>query len=392
MKIVIQKYGGSSLGSISRLKRTAKRIKNWVYKGYKIIVVVSACYGFTNKLAKMFERVSNCTSGNEYDCFVSLGEQISSCLISKLLNNIKCSSTFLCSWQIPIVISSRNSLRNISYIEPKNIIINLKRYDAVIICGFQGVNKNGYLKILRRGGSDATASELSRKLLIKKCYIFTDVDGIYTLDPNRFRKALKLPFVDYFTAIEISSVGSKVLQIDSIYSGLLGLVRLYVISSLNKLSSKIKERKSGTSVFFFKKMIRSLFSSKEFLVRMIFKKSSSINSFFMYVQKELIELDFLKISKNSKSLFFTVNNIDINKIKKSNYYIFIEKIIEVTKISIIGFGIKNCRRTFYNIINYILKLKIGIYELFASEMRISFISSIRHEFYLISKLKKALGL
>ncbi|MGX7458725.1 amino acid kinase family protein [Candidatus Vidania fulgoroideorum] len=390
MKLVVHKYGGTSLGSTTRILGVSKRLRYWVDNGYKLIVIVSAFYGATNKLSSIYRGIFSNTNSSEGNAFISIGEHMSSCLLSSFLNTIGCSSIFLSSWQVPIITTNFRNVNIIKYIGRTKIINYLSSYDIVIVCGFQGVDKYGFLRLLSRGGSDTSAVYIANTFNLKKCYIYTDVDGIYSLDPNVIYSATKFAYIDYFSMIELSSVGSKVLQISSIYTAAVNLIKLVVLSSLYicKLDT---EKSRGTIVSNRKLMIKSLFSSNEVFVKLQFLSTLDITSFFIFISNSLLCLDMIRIDYTNISVYFTTNYSDFLELS----YSFSSNVSfsrKVCKVSIIGLGIKNCNREFYRLFKILNSLNIKIYNISSSELRISFITSRKYEVCLLKYLSKKLNI
>ncbi len=195
MKIVVLKFGGTSVGTIGRIKKVAKIITSYVKKKYKVIVISSAMSGKTNDLIKKSNNISNNFNPEEYDALLASGEQISCALIAGRLNHIGYKSRSWMSWQIPILSEGRHSSSRIIYINKSNIINYLKSGGIPIITGFQGVNNNNSIETLGRGGSDATGIMCAKFFKAQKCIIYTDVDGVYTTDPKTLKKAKKLKII-----------------------------------------------------------------------------------------------------------------------------------------------------------------------------------------------------
>ena len=191
MKKIVLKFGGTSVGSIERIKKIAKKIINYKKKNYKIIVVSSAMAGVTNDLIKKSKKLSNNFDNAEYDALVSVGEQASCALIAGRLNHLGFKSRSWASWQIPITTYGPYSNSRIDKIFIKNIKDYLNKGGIPIVTGFQGINCDGRITTLGRGGSDASAIMMAKFLKADECLIFTDVDGVYTTDPRLHKKAKK---------------------------------------------------------------------------------------------------------------------------------------------------------------------------------------------------------
>ncbi len=191
MKIVVLKFGGTSVGSVERIKNVAKIVISYVKKRYKVIVVSSAMSGETNKLINLSKKISNNFIPSEYDSLVSTGEQISCSLIAGKLSDLGFLSRSWLGWQIPIHTSGKYSYSRIINLNTKNILKFLKEGGIPIISGFQGINSENRITTIGRGGSDASAIMIAKFFKAKKCVIYTDVDGVYTTDPKVVPKAKK---------------------------------------------------------------------------------------------------------------------------------------------------------------------------------------------------------
>ena len=192
MKIVVLKFGGSSVGTIKKIIKVAEIIKSYKKKKYNIIVVSSAMSGVTNELVKKSKGISENFSDEEYDVLVSSGEQVACSLIAGRLIHEGLKSRSWLAWQIPIVTKGSHKNSRISLINKKKILKYIREGGIPIIAGFQGVNNYQRITTIGRGGSDATAIMLAKFLNAEKCVIYTDVEGVYTTDPNKLKKAKKI--------------------------------------------------------------------------------------------------------------------------------------------------------------------------------------------------------
>ena len=234
MKIVVLKFGGTSVGSIDRIKKISKIIISFVKKNYKVIVASSAMSGATNELIKKSKEISNNFITEEYDVLVSAGEQISCSLIAGRLNHLGHKSRSWLGWQIPIFTKGDHSSARIQNINKKNILKYLKSGGIPVVAGFQGINFNNRITTIGRGGTDASAIMLARFFKAEKCIIYTDVDGVYTTDPNTIKKAKKIRVISYEEMLEMASLGAKVMQPHSIQDARLNRIDIDVRSSFNK--------------------------------------------------------------------------------------------------------------------------------------------------------------
>ena len=197
MKIVVLKFGGTSVGSIEKIKNISKIIISYLKKKYKVIVVSSAMSGETNKLVKLTKQISKNFIPSEYDAVVSAGEQISCSLLAGSLNDKGYLSRSWFGWQVPIITEGNYSHARIVNVVKKNILKFLEKGGVPIIAGFQGINSEKRITTIGRGGSDASAIMIAKFFKAVKCIIYTDVEGVYTTDPNLFPKAKKIKKISY---------------------------------------------------------------------------------------------------------------------------------------------------------------------------------------------------
>ena len=207
MKIVVLKFGGTSVGTIDKIKKVAEIIRDYKKKNYKVIVVTSAMSGVTNDLIKKSEEISNNFSDTEYDVLVSSGEQVACSLIAGRLIHKGLKSRSWMAWQIPIITKGLHKNSRINNIDKNKIIKYLKKGGIPIITGFQGINNEDRVTTIGRGGSDASAIMIAKFFKAQRCIIYTDVEGVYTTDPNKLRKAKKIKVISYEEMLEMASLG-----------------------------------------------------------------------------------------------------------------------------------------------------------------------------------------
>jgi aspartate kinase len=234
MALVVQKYGGTSVGTTDRIKNVAKRIIKTYEAGNDVIVVVSAMSGETNKLVALANEMSEIPDGREYDVVVATGEQVTIGLLAMHLKAQGYKAKSYQGWQVPIVTDSTASKARIESIDDKNIRADLKKGTIVIVAGFQGIDAEGNVTTLGRGGSDTSAVAIAAALKADVCEIYTDVDGVYTTDPNICKEARKVEKISYDEMLELASLGAKVLQIRSVEFAKKYNVDVHVRSSLNE--------------------------------------------------------------------------------------------------------------------------------------------------------------
>jgi aspartate kinase len=234
MALVVQKYGGTSVGTTDRIKNVAKRIIKTYDAGNDLVVIVSAMAGETNKLVALANEMSEIPDGREYDVVVATGEQVTIGLLAMHLKSLGHKAKSYHGWQIPIVTDSTATKARIESIEDKNIRADLKDGSIVIVAGFQGIDALNNVTTLGRGGSDTSAVAVAAALKADVCEIYTDVDGVYTTDPNICKEARKIEKISYDEMLELASLGAKVLQIRSVEFAKKYNVDIHVRSSLNE--------------------------------------------------------------------------------------------------------------------------------------------------------------
>ena len=381
MKIVVLKFGGTSVGSTDRIKKVAKIITSYLRKRYKVIVVTSAMSGVTNDLVRKSKEISNNFIAEEYDVLVSAGEQMSCSLISGRLNYLGYKSRSWLGWQVPIFTSGNHASARIKNIYKKNIIKYLKSGGIPIIAGFQGINSSSRVTTIGRGGTDASAIMLARFFKAEKCIIYTDVDGVYTTDPNTIRKAKKIKKISYEEMLEMASSGSKVMQPHSIQDARLNRIDIEVRSSFKKAAGTIiTKRKNILS----NKIIRGVsFTKNDAKITLVGVKDKPgvAASIFEPLYKNSINVDMVvqNISANGKEtdLTFTIKSDDLSKTKnlvKKNKKIKFRKLIidkNVSKLSIIGVGMIATPGVTYRMFQTLAKKNVNILAISTSEIKIS---------------------
>ncbi len=381
MKIIVLKFGGSSVGTIKRIKKVANIIVSYKKKGYSPIVVSSAMSGTTNDLIKKSNAISNTFSNSEYDVLVSSGEQISCSLIAGRLNAIGYKSRTWMGWQIPIFTEGAYSSSRITHISNKNIMNYLRESGIPIISGFQGINKENRITTLGRGGSDASAIMCAKFFKAQKCIIYTDVEGVYTTDPNTLKKAKKIKVISYEEMLEMASLGAKVMQPTSIQDARLNRIDIEVKSSfVKKNGTKITKRKNILS----NKIIRGIsFTKNDSKITLLGVKDKPgiAASIFKPLSNNAVNVDMVvqNISADGKEtdLTFTIKSDDLVKtqrlIRKNTKISFRDLIVDrnVSKVSIIGVGMIATPGVTYRMFQALAKKSINILVISTSEIKIS---------------------
>ena len=327
MKTVVLKFGGTSVGSIDRIKKVCKIIAAYKKKKNRVLVISSAMSGVTNELVKKSKLISNNFSRSEYDALVSTGEQVSCALIAGRLTHDGFKSRSWVSWQLPIITDGPYSGARINKIITKELNNYVKQGGIPIVTGFQGINNENRITTIGRSGSDATAIMLAKFIKADECIIYTDVDGVYTTDPRQHKKAKKIKKIFYDEMLEMASLGSKVMQPTSVQDAKLNNIDIKVKSSF---VSKPGTLITGSKKAFSDQIITGISSTKndaKITIVGVKDRPGVAASVFRPLSRNLINVDMVvqNISQNGKDtdLTFTIKSDEGPKyqiiIEFSNY-------------------------------------------------------------------------
>ena len=380
MKIVVMKFGGTSVANISKIKNVASII-NKNYKKYKLVIVLSAMAGVTNDLQKLIDQIDY-PSSKENDLVLTSGEQVTVGLLSMVLNKMKIKSIPLLGWQVPIITDSSYEKAKILNINKDNILKYLVEYDVVVLAGFQGINTEGKITSIGRGGSDTTAVAIASSLNAERCDIFSDVDGVYSSDPTIVKNAKKIDKISYEEMLEMSSMGAKVLHTRSVELAMKNNLTLQVLSSLTN--------QEGTFIVNEKKLIEKevvsgvSYSKDESKITIsgIPDKPGIAAKIFRILSRNNINIDMIvqNISQDgiSANLTFTVLNKDMkiskNLLEKNSEKILYKQLStnsEVAKISVIGMGMMSQSGVAEKMFQTLADQQINILAISTSEIKIS---------------------
>ena len=402
MKIIVLKFGGTSVGTVDRIKNVANIITTYIKKKYKVIVVSSAMSGVTNDLIRKSEKISNDFDVQELDVLLSTGEQIACSLLAGRLRHLGYNSRSWLAWQIPIITSGDYNSSRIININKNKIYKYLNSNGIPIITGFQGINNKSRVTTLGRGGSDTSAIMVAKFFKANKCIIYTDVDGVMTTDPRVFNKAKKIKVISYEEMLEMSSLGSKVMQSSSVQEARLNRIDVDVKSSFqNKSGTLITKRKNIIN----NKIITGVSSTKndaKITLIGVKDKPGIAASIFKPLSDNNINVDMVvqNISSNGKEtdLTFTIKSGDVNKTrkliklnKKINFKIMkVDK--DVSKVSIIGVGMITTPGVTYRMFQVLSEKKINIMVISTSEIKISVLISKKHLVKAVAALHKEFSL
>ena len=382
MQRIVQKFGGTSIGSINKIKNVCSLIKKEFDIGNQIVVVSSAMSGETNKLVDLAENFDITTNKNEYDMIVSTGEQISIALISMALKELGITARPLLGWQVPINCNNDYTKAKINNIDNKLILKIIKNKEIPIIAGFQGIDNTNKIVTLGRGGSDTSAVAIAVAISADRCDIYTDVDGIYTCDPRIVSNARKLEKISYEEMLEFASLGAKVLQTRSVEMAMRHEMVVQVLSSKTGAKGTFLTKED-------KKMENELVSGIAYtkdeanitLIN-ILDKPGVAAKIFTPLSKANINVDMIVQtgSENGKNINFTytISKKDlkqaINIMEENKENIAFERIITndtLAKISIIGLGMRTHTGVADKMFSALATKNINIHVISTSEIKIS---------------------
>jgi len=402
MKTVVVKFGGTSVGSIGKIKKICKIISSYKKKKNNVLVISSAMGGVTNELINKSKQISNNFDNAEYDALLSSGEQVACALIAGRLNHLGIKARSWQSWQIPIITKGPFTSSRISNIHVKELNKFLKKGGVPVITGFQGINKNLRLTTIGRSGSDATAIMLAKFIKADECVIYTDVDGVYTTDPRDYKKAKKIKKIHYDEMLEMASLGSKVMQPTSVQDAKLNNIDIKVKSSfVNKSGTLI----TGSKKAFSDQIITGISSTKsdaKVTIIGVKDRPGVAASIFKPLSKNLINVDMvvqnISLDGRETDLTFTIKSDDLKKTEKlikKNKKISFKKLSYdkgVSKVSIIGVGMITTPGITYRMFQALALKKINILVISTSEIKISVLVSAKHVKRAVAALHKEFNL
>ena len=403
MKIVVLKFGGTSVADVPQIKKISHKIKSEVDKGNKVIVVVSAMSGVTNNLVELVKNTSELASYSEYDVVLSSGEQVTSALLTIALNDLNIKGRSWLGWQVPIITDNTHSKAVIDKIKTSNILNSFKKNDIAIVSGFQGLSSENRITTLGRGGSDTTAVAIAAAFNALRCDIYTDVDGVYTTDPRIVKSAKKLDYVTYEEMLELASQGAKVLQTRSVALGMKYSVNLRVLSSFeDKPGTFILKERGNMEKSEISGIAHSLNEAKITLSG-VPDKPGQAAQIFSSLAEHSINVDMIvqssSINEGSTDITFTIPETDlilaekiINKIQeKIGFKNFISE-TKVVKISVIGNAMRTQSGIAKTMFETLAKNQINIHVISTSEIKISVLISSDYYELAMRSLHSAFGL
>ncbi|OGW81180.1 MAG: aspartate kinase [Omnitrophica bacterium RIFCSPLOWO2_12_FULL_44_17] len=381
MALIVQKYGGTSVANVDRIKNVAERVVARKRKGDKLVVVVSALAGTTDQLLKMANSISDRPSGREMDMLLATGEQASVALLAMAIHALGEKAISFTGPQVGIITDESHTKARIIDIGTSRIEKALKENNVVIVAGFQGGTVSGEITTLGRGGSDLTAVALAKAVNAELCEIYTDVEGIYTADPRIVPDAQKLDVISYDEILELASLGAKVMQSRSIEVGKKFNVPILVRSSLNNAQGTLitKENKKMEEV-----VVSGVALHEGEAKVTIFKvpdRPGTAAKIFKIIAEAGINVDMIiqnKTETNATDISFTVYKNELRRaidaVEKAACEVGAKNVTcdeNIAKVSIVGVGMKSHTGVAAKMFDVLAKNKINIDMISTSEIKIS---------------------
>ncbi|MDE2228124.1 MAG: aspartate kinase [Alphaproteobacteria bacterium] len=403
MARIVQKFGGTSVAGIERIKNVAKRVKREVDVGNEVAVVVSAMAGATNQLVEWTNQIARLHDAREYDVVVSSGEQVTAGLLALALQDLGVDARSWLGWQIPVRTDGMHGRARLAEIPVDELKARLGRGQVAVVAGFQGLGPDSRITTLGRGGSDTSAVALAAALEADRCDIFTDVDGVYTSDPRIVAKARKLDRITYEEMLEFASQGAKVLQTRSVEMAMNHRVRTQVLSSFEDApgtlvvdEDEILEKQVVSGIAY------SRDDAKVTLVK-VPDRPGVAAAIFGPLAEHAINVDMIvqNISDDGRTtdLTFTVNKADLARTvkvleaqRKGLGYAELKPDPNVVKISVIGVGMRSHAGVAQKMFSTLANKNINIQVISTSEIKVSVLVAEEYTELAVRALHTAYGL
>ena len=393
----VLKFGGTSVGTIERIQHVANIVQKEHLAGNQVIVVVSAMSGKTNELISLSKKISEDFVKREFDVLLSSGEQVTSALLAGALVKLKINAKSWLNWQIPILTEGEHTNARIINMSIKKINDFLNNQKGVaIIPGFQGISKNGDITTIGRGGSDATAVAVAKLFNAESCEIYTDVDGVFSTDPNKIPVAKKIDKISYDEMLELSSLGAKVMQSSAVQTAMIYDIPLEVRSTFtDRQGTKIFDQEN---IDYTKSVTGVAYSKDDAKITVIGveDKPGVAANIFEPLSKAQINIDMviqnISLDQKTTDITFTIKRDDVSKtlnILKNNKEIDYKNIThndKVAKVSIVGAGMVSTPGITYRMFRALSNEKINILAISTSEIKLSVIIDENNTLNAIKKL------
>ena len=403
MARIVQKFGGTSVGDLDRIRQVAQKVRSCVDAGNQVAVVVSAMAGTTNQLVEWAKQIGPMHDAREYDTIVSTGEQVTVGLLSIALQNIGVDARSWLGWQIPIKTDEVHSTARIEEIKALDIIERLEKGQVAVVAGFQGITPDGRISTLGRGGSDTSAVALAAAIKADRCDIYTDVDGVYTTDPRIMSKARKLDYITFEEMLEMASAGARVLQTRSVAMAMRHRVNLQVLSSFNDTPGTLVQNEEKQMEK--QKVSGIAYSAEEAKVTVVgLPDKPGIAARIFGVLSELnINVDMIvqsaSVNLQKTDITFSLARLDLSKavtsIANLKDELAFERLVHddnIAKISVIGTAMRTQPGIAKCMFEVLSEKKINMQVISTSEIKISVLIQADYAELAVRSLHDAFGL
>lgn len=383
MALIVQKYGGSSVGTLERIRHVASKIIKTKQQGHDVVVVVSAMHGETDRLIQLANALTPEPNPREYDMLVATGEQVSMSLLAMALNANSCPAHSFNSLQIGIITDNNHTKARILDVKTTKIRHELSQGKIVVIAGFQGVNSYGDVTTLGRGGSDTTAVALAAALKADECQIYTDVEGVFTTDPRMIPEASLLLQISFEEMLEMASLGAKVLQMRSVELASKHNVALRVLSTFSDAPGTLVTLEENVMQ---KRLVSGIaFSREEAIISLAsVPNRAGIEGYILGIVSEAnIEIDMIAqnaTDKETTDFTFTLQRQDhqktlqiIQRLAKELNAVSVKSNANVAKVSLVGVGMRSHAGVASTMFQALGDVGINIQMITTSEIKISVI-------------------
>jgi aspartate kinase len=401
--LIVQKYGGTSVGDLARIRNVARRVIHTQQEGNDVVVVVSAMSGETDRLIQLAYQICDNPNLREYDALISTGELVSIALLALTLHSMGVEAESFSGWQVPIRSDSAFSTARILEIEVRNLRRALKKGRIPVVAGFQGIDPQGNVTTLGRGGSDTTAVALAAALKADICEIYTDVEGVYTTDPHICPDARKLSHITYDEMMELASLGAKVLQIRSVELAKKFNVPIHVRSSFSDKSGTLVTKEDEKMEQVLVSGVTLAKNEGRITITRVPDKPGIASKIFTPISDAQIVVDMIIQNKSSEDGFaditFTVPKVDLKKtlklVKKTAEEIGAQEVRadeNIAKVSIVGAGMRSHAGVAAKMFTALAQENINIMMISTSEIKISVVIEAKYGELAARVLHKAFGL
>jgi aspartate kinase len=401
--LIVQKYGGTSVGSLERMRSVAERALATQRAGNEVVLIVSAMAGETNRLLGLANQISEAPDRRELDALAATGEQVSAALVSMTVQKLGGKAESLLGHQIRIHTDAAFTKARIRAIEGGRLLETVKSGKIAVVAGFQGIDAHGNITTLGRGGSDTTGVAVAAAIGADVCEIYTDVDGVYTTDPNVCPSAKKIDRISFEEMLELASLGAKVLQIRSVEVGMKYNVPIHVRSSFNYKPGTLVTGEEGFEAVTVAGVAYDKNEAKVQLVA-VPDKPGIVAQVFSALASENVSVDMIIQSpsrgdKDSTDVTFTVQKTDLPRVKslieghaKTIGAARVEYDSDIVKVSIVGLGMRSHAGVAAKMFSLLAAEGINIQAISTSEIRISCIVQSKYTELAVRALHDGFGL